>query len=92
MFPDAEFPPLEDVLASRGDSPLQALHDAEEARRQLLAEAARCPTCGREPKELEWFWFESPPNTWTALCGRAGWMTFCSDDRRPVDFFLSIMN
>lgn len=39
---------------------------------------APCRRCGRRSEDLEWFWFESPAQTWEWLCGRAGWATWCT--------------
>jgi hypothetical protein len=87
-----EFPPATDVAASRLDAELQSQHDPVEAKRDLLSHARPCSSCARAAAELEWFWFRSPPETWRMLCGRAGWMTWCSRCERRVDFFMSEMN
>jgi len=41
-------------------------------------------------RQLSWFYFESPSETWEYLCGRAGWMTVCNRCQRQVDFFLEV--
>lgn len=35
------------------------------------------PTCFECLKPMEWIWYQSPPETWTHLCGRAGWVPIC---------------
>lgn len=83
------FPPLEDVLEcrSRGE-----VTDFDTGERPAADEGLPCPVCGAPPAELEWFWFASPPETWQMLCGRAGWMSFCPTDQRPVLFVCTILN
>jgi hypothetical protein len=61
----------------------------QEAHRHL---AHNCPICGKVADDLSWFFFSTPPETWAALMGRAGWMTVCDDCHLQVDFFGGIMN
>ena len=84
------FPPLEDILARRGTKMGAEFYHSDG---MYYREGAHpCPVCGLDGGSLEWFWFESPEDTWRTLCGRAGWVSFCPRDERPVEFFLEIMN
>ena len=76
---EQEFP-WEDIEASRKNKGLQQKHPLAEA---LLYRAAAkgCPSCGAASGELAWIYFESPPWTWEALCGRAVWITVCDEWR-----------
>ena len=85
------FPPLEDILEWRSNPNRPRRFDESEG--PGFREFARpCPECGSSRDDLEWFWFESPEPTWQMLCGRAGWVSFCARDERPVQFFLALMN
>jgi len=88
---DSRFP-WEDVEASRNNVQLQAEHPVAKAKQQCATTARPCPQCQAVADKLNWFYFESPPETWKDLCGRAGWMTVCDRCHRQVDFFLEVMN
>ena len=77
--------PWEDVDASRADKKLQKKHPISEAK-ERISESPSCPKCGKDAKDLEWFYFSSPEETWEMLCGTEGWMGVCSDCRLQVNY------
>lgn len=83
--------PWDDVDAARNNAGLQAEHDSEAARRHW-GKNVSCPKCSRSGSDLEWFYFQSPPSTWSSLCGLAGWLAVCDPCRVQVKFFLEVMN
>lgn len=54
--------------------------------------ARACPNCNALPAALRWFPYESSPESWAALCGRAGWMTACDRCKLQIDFFIELLN
>jgi hypothetical protein len=50
------------------------------------------PKCGAAPDALSWFYFRSPKETWTMLCGVAGWMAVCDRCRLQVNFFGEVIS
>jgi hypothetical protein len=74
--------PLEDLQACRQDRELQA---GRHRPAEIVGRARHCPNCGAAPEDL--VWFSSPEWTWPALCGCAGWVSFCDRDSRQVEFF-----
>jgi hypothetical protein len=89
---DAEEYPWEDVAAARENERLQRRHSVVAAKQNYLAKAKACPRCGAVVDKLAWFYFDSPLETWTTLCGCAGWMTVCDACHVQVDFFLEVMS
>ena len=85
------FPPLDEILEQR-ISRRPRRFEPDEGRTDLIRDAMACPACGTPPENLEWFWFESPEWTCQALCGRAGWVSLCPTEGRPVEFFCSILS
>jgi len=69
--------PLEHVIASMTNEPLQEQHAG-----QKPPDADDC---------LE-FWFRSPDRTWQSLCGRAGWMVMSKSKRKQTGFLCMEMN
>jgi hypothetical protein len=51
-----------------------------------------CPACGQLPKDLDWVWVESPEDTWTHLCGRAGWLSICRPCGLQVEFRMTVIS
>lgn len=84
--------PWPDVESAREDESLQRQHDEARGRARHEDQATNCPVCGRDPDDLEWFYFESPSRTWRNLAGRAGWMTVCDECGVQVNFFLEVMS
>ena len=82
--------PWDDVDAARNDAVLQSEHDSEGARRHY-GKRVTCPKCSCSGHELAWFYFRSPPWTWSSLCGRAGWLAVCDPCRTQVQFFIELM-
>jgi len=84
--------PWEDVEASRNNQPVQLQHPVAVARQHYAARAKPCPQCHAIPDTLNWFYFESPADTWEHLCGCAGWLTVCNRCQLQVDFFSEIQS
>jgi len=84
--------PWEHVQAARNDDRLQRRHSTAKAKEHYAASAKHCPQCNAAPDALQWFYFQSPAETWKMLCGRAGWITVCDKCQRQVNFFLEVMN
>lgn len=78
--------PREDVDASKSDKKLQKEHPVSEAK-DYIAESPPCPKCGKSSKDLEWFYFSSPEETWEMLCGTEGWMGICPDCNIQVSYY-----
>jgi hypothetical protein len=81
--------PEEDAQACRGRAPAG---EVGLARRRYSARAHVCPGCRTMGADLEWVHFRSPPWTWTAMCGREGWLTLCTACDNHVQFFMEVMN
>jgi len=79
----SEFYSWESVDAARNDARLQLEHPLEPGSSQGRN---ACPNCGRISEQLSWFWFNSPPEDWAALAGRAGWMSMCDVCHIQVEF------
>jgi hypothetical protein len=62
------------------------------AKARHITEAEPCPTCGRKPDELDWYYWVSSPTSWHNLCGRAGFRTRCQECDTDIDFFISMLN
>jgi len=82
---EREFFPWKDVEAWRANmkSP------QKETARPHPLEPSQCPRC---QKPLTWIYFSSPPWTWQALCGTAGWLAVCDECHLQVDFKLTVMS
>jgi len=78
--------PWDDVGSSRMNKKLQKEHPAAEAQKYIKI-AGSCPKCGKTPKDLEWFYFSSPEETWGWLCGSEGWMAVCNECHLQVNYF-----
>ena len=68
--------PWEDVDSARNDKRLQSEHPQLEAQ-SYIEQSGPCPKCGKKAKDLTWFYFSSPEETWGWLCGSSGWMAVC---------------
>lgn len=77
--------PWEDVDSSRKDKKLQSKHPISEAE-SYIKESGPCPSCGKVPKDLAWFYFSSPEETWGWLCGSSGWMAVCDSCHLQVNY------
>ena len=91
-FEDNDLYPWEDVEAARKNPRLQREHPIANGQSAYLATAKPCRQCHAPASQLNWFYFESPDETWKHLCGRAGWMTVCDRCHLQVDFFLEVLN
>lgn len=80
------------LQAVREDEALQAKHPIAEGKERFGEYPDPCPSCGTPGEQLAWFYFESPPWTWTNLCGRAGWMVVCDHCQRRVASIVTILN
>ena len=89
---NGEIFPWEHVMACVSDAKLKKKHPMRKAKQEGLPFAKPCPKCNASPSDLKWVYFESPPQTWEWLCGRAGWMTICEPCHRQVQFFCQVMN
>ena len=83
--------PWEDIEAARKNHVLQRQHPASIARQRYSLPAKACPQCETTAEHLDWFYFQSPAETWDAHCGQAGWMTVCDKCRLQVDFILEFV-
>jgi HEAT repeat protein len=79
---------LDEMLGSVGSS----IGEASAAKVTYRDRAHDCPVCSKPADQLAWFFFSTPPETWRALMGRAGWMTVCDDCHIQVDFFGGILS
>ena len=91
MADDEEFEgdtdyPWEHVDSSRKNERLQRKHLVTPAKEHYLDRAKACPKCGVKADRLEWFYFDSPKETWKMLCGCAGWIKVCDPCHVQVDF------
>jgi hypothetical protein len=84
--------PWEDVETSRRNRRLQRKHLVDEAKSYYLARAKPGPKCDTQTEALNWFYFESPKETWPLECGRAGWMVVCDRCHEQVDFVIEVMS
>lgn len=84
--------PWENVEAARKNQRLQRAHPVTEGQQRYTATGKVCPQCHTAASQLNWFYFESPAETWEHLCGRAGWMTVCDRCHLQVDFFCEVLN
>jgi len=87
---DGSIYPWQDVDRARKDKRLRRKHPVNEGKQTYQSKA--CPRCGAKAEGLEWFYFESPQETWAKLCGTAGWMTVCDRCHVQVDYFEEILN
>ena len=80
------------LQALRDDEALQTKHPVAEAKEKFGSSLKPCRWCGRPGDDLSWIFYESPPETWQMLCGRAGWIVVCDHCQRRVGSFLTLMN
>jgi len=78
--------PWDDVDSARINKKLQKEHPISEGKKYFNL-ARSCPNCGKNPNDLEWFYFSSPQETWGWLCGSEGWMAVCGDCHLQVNYF-----
>jgi hypothetical protein len=79
------------LQAVREDQALQAKHPVAEAKTRFGEYPDPCPSCGTPGEQLSWFYFESPPWTWTNLCGHAGWLVVCDHCQRRVASLVTLV-
>ncbi len=87
--------PDEDVAACVSDAELQRAHfledvtgpyapEMEEMRQRALALGASTATY--------WLYFQSPPRTWRAECGREGWLLHDPESGCQHEFVMTAMS
>jgi hypothetical protein len=52
----------------------------------------KCSQCGKESKNLDWFWSRSSSRSWRNLAGREGFYSKCPDCNIIVDHFTTAMS
>lgn len=88
LFLEGYFP-WEDVYACRDNGEASEKNEIKNRLRNIIQP---CPSCQKTIEDLEVLYFESPPETWRMMCGRAGWMVACFHCKKQIWFELCIMN
>jgi hypothetical protein len=90
---DEEGFPWGDIVSCRKNKKSPETGETEtDIRKWLVGKIKECPKCKKPLEELEVFYFKSPEETWSGLCGTAGWIVVCFDCKKQIDYFEEVIS
>ncbi len=63
--------------------------EGNDKKRRVMVLDVKCPDCGCQLKRT---WWRSPDESWAVLMGTAGWITFCDNCKKTINYEQVIRN